>query len=251
MRMKEVPVSDAAVPRRRYFRTAAQHHLAHHELAVVFSDSPGRFNEAGVGQVGAFRPFPAFAPLQLRGGGFPFKFCWQSHTFPGGISSGFIKADMAYRLVQAQGLQPLPGVMHPLSVYIMPVQRSRYLLRLDPVPALSMPMAEIAVAAIFHKGQVLAVGHQLCADRIRLQENPMALQLIIKTETIALVSYFVYAFRYSKHFRMRLPGGKPSGGFVFTVRREQRIMSQDILDVCIQQLLVLFLMVQAQDHQLL
>src|SRR5215469_7761755 len=61
LRGKKVSVAGADVRLRRGAGTAAQHHLAAHEFAVVFAQSSGRGLETGIGKVGAGGPFPDVA----------------------------------------------------------------------------------------------------------------------------------------------------------------------------------------------
>ena len=60
-RIKEIAVAHALVPLRRRQRRAAQHHLADHELAVVFAERPFGRAVAWIGQIGAARPLPSDA----------------------------------------------------------------------------------------------------------------------------------------------------------------------------------------------
>ena len=63
-RVEKIPVTRPDVPGWRCAGTAAQDQLVGHELAVVFADGPRRGFVAGVGTVGAGRPFPDI-PVQL------------------------------------------------------------------------------------------------------------------------------------------------------------------------------------------
>jgi hypothetical protein len=64
--LKEIAIAGAQVAARRRARAAAQHVLAVHELAVVFADRARRGAEAGIGHVGAGRPFPHVAEHLLQ-----------------------------------------------------------------------------------------------------------------------------------------------------------------------------------------
>ena len=60
-RLKEIAVGSANVRARRGAGTAAQDVLVAHEFAVVFAERAGAGAIAGVGRVGAARPFPNVA----------------------------------------------------------------------------------------------------------------------------------------------------------------------------------------------
>src|SRR5215470_16002704 len=64
--LKEIAIGAANVGARRGARTASQHILVAHELAVVFAERTGRSSIAGVGGVGAARPFPNVAEHLLQ-----------------------------------------------------------------------------------------------------------------------------------------------------------------------------------------
>src|SRR5580704_16121730 len=90
MRVKEIPVGLPAVIHGSRYRSASQHHLADHELTVIFSDRAGRLLEAGIWQVGAFGPFPSFPPGEFARCSFPFKLGGQAAALPRGIGRGLI-----------------------------------------------------------------------------------------------------------------------------------------------------------------
>src|SRR6476661_3921689 len=58
---EEVAVGCPAVTARRCAACALEHELAAHEFSIVFAHCTGRSGEAGVGKIGALRPFPHVA----------------------------------------------------------------------------------------------------------------------------------------------------------------------------------------------
>src|SRR5579859_1976691 len=66
-RREEVAIRGAGVTLRRGAAAAPQDVLAHHELAVVFTDRPGSGTEAGIRGVGTRRPFPRVAVHAIAG----------------------------------------------------------------------------------------------------------------------------------------------------------------------------------------
>src|SRR5258708_5800437 len=61
LRRKEVPVAGAYVSSRRHARASPQHHLAAHELAVVFAQRPSQRLKPRITQISARSPLPAIA----------------------------------------------------------------------------------------------------------------------------------------------------------------------------------------------
>src|SRR5262245_35506315 len=59
--MPEVAVRGADMTARGEARSAAQHHLTDHELAVVFAESTGHRAETGIRRVRRLGPFPGIA----------------------------------------------------------------------------------------------------------------------------------------------------------------------------------------------
>src|SRR6185312_1614492 len=64
MRWEEIAIAGAAMARRRGDGAAAQHHLADHELAIIFRRHAVEGPEAGVGVIGRARPFPYFSGVE-------------------------------------------------------------------------------------------------------------------------------------------------------------------------------------------
>src|SRR3569833_3209498 len=120
--LEKIAVSDACMPRRCNFRCAPQYLLIHHKFAIVFSNGTRSFCKTGIRQIAAPRPFPAFAPAELRCRGFPLKFGWQAHPFPRSIGISLIVTDMAYRLPFLNRFQTFESIIVPLAIDQMPVE---------------------------------------------------------------------------------------------------------------------------------
>ncbi|MNE80892.1 hypothetical protein D3C80_1775020 [compost metagenome] len=121
---------------------AAQHHLAGHELAVVFAQAAGQRLEARVGAVGAGGPFPDIAEhllrhlrivrcgdrlqvvvvdevalqRKLRCRHLPFRFRGQPCVGPAGVGVGLVEAQVADRCVEVQRARAAEGQLVPVVV---------------------------------------------------------------------------------------------------------------------------------------
>ena len=122
---EEVAVGGAGVSGRGGAAAAAEHVLAHHELAVVLAHGPRSGAESRIGGVGARCPFPRVSvepvagdgghrvrravmgevvsqevvPLAVeKGDGLPFGFGGKAHACPVGKGVCFVIADVAHRL---------------------------------------------------------------------------------------------------------------------------------------------------------
>ncbi len=67
MRREEVAIGDADVIGRRRTTAASQHHLAGHELAVVFPQTARQLAKPRIETIGAARPLPDIAEHLSRG----------------------------------------------------------------------------------------------------------------------------------------------------------------------------------------
>src|ERR1035441_10876639 len=70
---------------------------------------------------------------------FPFEFSWESRSRPARKGVGLVIADMTNRLAQFQWLHAFDGVMPPLAIPLLPVQRSAPLIVANAVPAIGEP----------------------------------------------------------------------------------------------------------------
>src|SRR5690606_23890540 len=144
-RLEEVAVGGTDMRLRGGAAATAQHHLAGHELAVVFAEAARQWAESGVGPVGAGGPFPdvaeqlrralvraagsgrmqviAFQELAIRRSPFcryfPFRFTGQAGLGPARVGVGFVEADVADRCLELQLAEPaqrhlVPGVIPAL-----------------------------------------------------------------------------------------------------------------------------------------
>jgi hypothetical protein len=72
--MEKVPVGFPAVSRGGSYGATPKYHLIYHEFPIILANGTGRPLEPRVGQVGTVRPLPAFAPWEMSGSNFPFRF---------------------------------------------------------------------------------------------------------------------------------------------------------------------------------
>src|SRR3954447_19001654 len=109
VRIKEVAISDAAVPARGCKRRAAQYHLVDHELAVIFAERALDRTVSRIGGVGAAGPLPNDPKrvIEMAGacGDLPVHFGWQMLAAPARKCIGFIIADVADRRGRIDRLQ--------------------------------------------------------------------------------------------------------------------------------------------------
>jgi hypothetical protein len=108
---------------RRRRTSAAQHHLAGHELAVVFADRAGRFAIARVGDVGTRRPLPDLAGA-LKGArrDLPLGFARKPLARPFGKGGSLEGADMADRPERIDRFETGQGEDVPGAVPILPIK---------------------------------------------------------------------------------------------------------------------------------
>src|SRR5664279_4967321 len=219
MGRKEVAIGRSNMRLRRRAGSAAQHHLVAHELAVVLANrSLGRL-ETGIGAVGAGRPFPNIAehlrqrlrqrrrlhrarmqmtalqqisryPARSRRN-FPFEFSWESRSRPARKGVSLVIADMSNRFAQFQWLHAFDGVMPPLAIALLPVQRSAPLIVANPVPAVRKPQLGCAVTVVAHEFQILAVGHQPGGHAESFEIHIVTRTLVVEPEALACKTYAV------------------------------------------------------------
>src|SRR5664280_2284043 len=278
MGRKEVPIGRSNVRLRRRAGSAAQHHLIAHELAVVLADrSLGRL-ETGIGAVGAGRPFPNIAehlrqrlrrlnrlnrarmqtpaletvschPARSRRN-FPFEFSWESRSRPARKGVGLVIADMSNRFVQVEWLHAFDGVMPPLAISLLPVQRSAPLIVANTVPSIRKPQLGCAVTVVAHEFEILTVGHQPGGQAESFQINIVPRTFVVEPEAVACKTYAVDPFVEAAPLRRRDRGTRwmviPLN---CTKRWPKRIRPQPVLYVGDDQLLMLLLMVDSERHQ--
>src|SRR5207244_8609739 len=109
----EVAIRDALVTRGRFVRTAAECHLAAHELSVVLAHRTGRGSKAWIREVGARRPLPgdrvelAQHPRRAAPGRvLPLELGRQARVAPARVRVGFVVADMHDRFIWVERAPP-------------------------------------------------------------------------------------------------------------------------------------------------
>src|SRR5690606_10245618 len=209
--VEEVAIGGAHVVFRRGATAATQHHLPGHELAVVLTQAAAQRPKAGVGPIGAGRPFPDIAVellqaiagscshrLQLAAldkiapqwlvlrGDFPFFFAWQTRLRPSGKGLGLEITQVANRCMQIQLAWAAQGQLQP--VVTLPVQRRLPAGALDMVPTVRQPQGGAAITAIANELQVLAIAHRPAGQLKGLDEHPMARPLAVEGKAFAAMA---------------------------------------------------------------
>lgn len=158
---------------------AAQHPLAAHELAVVFTEVAVKRTEARVGAIGAGGPLPDIAeqlpqPTALprpwvqvivvgkmaarglrRSGGLPLELAGQACSGPAGAGVGLVVAEVADRRMRIQLAPTTEGVLALQG--IVPVQRVLPALGFTQRPAFAEPPARFAVPPASMKARYSAL----------------------------------------------------------------------------------------------
>ncbi len=118
---------------------------------------------------------------------------------------------------------------------------------IHPIPALVVPVAEILVTARVDKLQVFAFGNQVWTNLKTLQVKFMPVQFIVKTKSLFGKDYLINALIYLDEFFTStfVSFGR---SIIFRISRKHGIMSQNILDIRVQKLLVLLLVIEAEDE---
>src|SRR5262245_6398097 len=98
------------------------------------------------------------------GGVLPLALGGKAGALPTGVSVGLVEAHVADRLVRIQIAYPREGPDPPAAAVLLPVERRRPTLFLHFRPAVRQPEEGVAVAAVRHELQVLAVGDQAVAE---------------------------------------------------------------------------------------
>ncbi len=158
---KEIAICRAHVAGRRRTRSAAQHVLVAHELAIVLSQRAIRRGKARIRRIGTCRPLPRFA-IQLckrlvvavagtrmesaavgetahhlggLGSVLPLEFGGQSRTRPTRKRVGLEITDVANGFRQVESAQSAQRKLLPCAVLLQPIQGRLPLLRVDRIPA--------------------------------------------------------------------------------------------------------------------
>lgn len=145
----------------------------------------------------------------------------------------------------------LPAPVTCMAFGIPPVAGVAQLLGLAPVPALGQPPLRLAVAAIQHKAQKLAIAHRPRCNLCGLHIDTVHGHLIVKGEIATAVAYAVDAGLHRPPCEVCM--GRPGvrlGQRVRCISRPKRVAGKQMLDVGEQQLLMLLLVLQTQCDEL-
>src|SRR5450432_1853172 len=130
----------------------------------------------------------------------PFGFCGETCICPTCIGIGLIVADMADRFGFINLAQSRERHRPPITIALLPIQRSLPLLRTHGIPAFREPQEGILIAAILYELQVLAICDQARGQLEGLQELPVSWSFIIKRKSLALMSDPIDPFRKGDPF---------------------------------------------------
>ncbi len=265
---------------------AAQHHLAAHEFAVVFAHGAGRRVKAGVGQVGAGRPFPHAAPEGLQTvsgrvisgqgkpprvigelrwrrarqglaarGGLPLELGRQTRTCPAGVGIGFVKTDVSHGRLRQQGLQAVQG--HGLGVKAiavrLPVGGCANVLLLHPAPAVGQPESGCGVAVVGDEVEPVGVAHRALGQGVVVQPDAVARAFVVEGEAfVGMADVGQTSGKTHPAHRLRVlrcGHGAGRGAGHGAIRGVQRVLRKQMQQIGEQQFLMLLLVVQPKFEQ--
>ena len=256
-------------------RPPAQHILAAHELAVVFTDRTGGRPKAGVRPVVAARPLPDIAkrlrerPVGWRlaqgqgmqraafqevsrerraaRGHLPLGLGRQPFMGPTRKRLGLVEADMADGRVRVHGHVPVQRERAPAVVSTRPILGRLPAVGHDRVPAGGEPQFGPPVAAVVNKRHEIAVGHGVRRDLEGVEPDAVARHLVVKAESgVGMTDFMNCGIKRNPATPTRLDRGQ---GPLFLIRRLQRVARKQVLDIGQNQFLVLLLMVEPELDQ--
>ena len=163
VRMKKVSIARACVGGRCGERTATQHHLAHHELSVIFSHRARCRSVARIWTVCAGCPLPdmpgRLENCRIMRGGLPLGLGRQAGARPTREGIRFVPADVADWPVGIECRKAAQRHLPPLAVTLLPVQRRGPALGLHLGPAVRHPQRRGAIPAVAHEVEPLGVAN--------------------------------------------------------------------------------------------
>ncbi len=201
--------------------------------------------------VGAGGPLPDFVVdlLQARiaGRGLPLRFGGQALARPGGEGGRFVVADVAHRRRRID--RPQPGKAHrgPARITLLPIERRRPALGLDPGPTVGQPELRPLIAAVGHERLPFAVGRQPAGQAERPQQHFVPGPLVVEGEPSALMADRNASALEGNH--RPLPRGGTGRRPGRAIGRPEGIHGEQAEDVHQHQFLVLLLVRQTQFDQ--
>ncbi len=142
------------------------------------------------------------------------------------------------------------GELYPLGAGFFPVERRFPAVSLHGFPAVREPELRAGIARVFHECQILAAGRQAHGKAERAQKNFVPRPFIVKVKRFAFRADLIEAFRIKLLLLLRRAFSRPCSDCRL-VHRMQRVAPESMLDIGNDQLLVLLLMVQPEDHKFL
>ena len=261
------------MPARGRARSAAEHALPAHELAIILADRAFGRLEAGIGAVRTAGPFPHIAeegravgrrarldrpsavelvaPRRIIrcSGGFPFCLGRQARARPARISVGLVKTDVRNRGRRIDRAAAIEPEARPPALAPLPIERRGNPLGAHPGPAIGQPVPRILIAAIGDEIGPFAIGDGTGRQRMRAEQRRMTRPLAIEREIVAHMpdlghrgSTFDPAKR-PRHFHRHFPRRGPDRGL-------DRVLRHQMQHIGNQQFLMLLLMMAAKRHQI-
>jgi hypothetical protein len=102
---------------------------------------------------------------------------------------------------QVEGAQTRERHFVPLVIEALPVEWRFPSLTLHGVPAIGQPVAKVAVATIFDKRQVLAIGYETVSQGKILDQHLVHWLFIVETKTRSVMANLVRATREGDEVR--------------------------------------------------
>jgi hypothetical protein len=137
----------------------------------------------------------------------------------------------------------------PDAVALFPVAGGLPALRLHRRPAIGKPNKWLAIAAGFHEGEPLAVGHAAVGETVRVEQHVVARSLVVVREAGAVVTDAADAPVETYELRLARTGDRLRLRQWIAIGGAQRIGGEEAEDVGEQQLLVLLLVIDAELDQ--
>ena len=199
-RIEEIAIADARVALRRRQRGAAQHHLADHELAVVFAERAFGRAVARIGQIGAARPLPGDAEGVGDQAGarrhLPFRLARQVLAGKAGEGVGLVIADMRDGSRRIDRLQAGERHREPGAIFLSPIAGRLPAFRLHRRPAVRQPERGRRVAAGLDEFEPFGIADEMARDPHIGDQFVMPRRLVVEAEALPLVADGVNAGRH-------------------------------------------------------
>src|SRR5262245_51452958 len=195
-RIKEVAVAHTLMAFGRRQRGATEHHLADHELAVVFAESAFGGAIPRIWQVGTARPLPGDAEGirndVMACSDIPFRFARQILSCKASEGVSFVIADMLHRCRRID--RPEAAQCHdmPGSVLLPPIARCLPVFVLHRCPAVREPERRRRVTASGNEFEPFRVRDEMSCNPDTRNEFIVGRRFVIKAEAFSVMTGGMY-----------------------------------------------------------